>query len=403
MNKGFAAIFAVILVLVFILGILSVFLIRQEKGFLNNIHASFQAYYLAESGIEDALLRIKNDPSLSGFSYFFEVDNGDVEVNISENIGGVLTIISKGRYRENIQRVKVRYRISSENISFHYGAQAGEEGIVMRNNSTIIGNVFSNGNISGGSGVEITDSVIVSGDKIEQVQVGGSLKTHNCYNSQIQGDLYLSGESDCQIQGDTEEIEGVEPIPFPISEETIEKWKKETEVETISGDYYVEEIEYLGPVKIEGDLHLEVGSSLRLQGTVLVSGDLTIRNNAVLELDEDYYHDSSGVIIVEGKTVVRPGAILRGSGQEGSYLMVLSLNNSLEEAVRIDNTSDAGIFYVPYGAVLLNQRVKVREATAYKIILQENSEIEYEIGLQNIFFSSGAGGSWEILSWEKIK
>jgi len=103
------------------------------------------------------------------------------------------------------------------------------------------------------------------------------------------------------------------------------------------------------------------------------------KNNAVLELDGDYYDDLSGVIIVEGKTRIRPGAVLRGSGEQGSYIMVVSLNESLENAVQIDNTSDAGIFYVPYGAVLLNQRVKIREATAYKIILQEKAEIEYEI------------------------
>ncbi len=403
MKKGFAAIFIVIIVFVIIFTLFSVFLFRQKLGFLNNLHNSFQAYYLAESGIEDALLRIKNNPSLSDFSYAFETEKGIVEVDISENIGGVLNIISKGEFLDTTQRIRVRYQIDSENISFHYGAQAGEGGISMGNNSIIEGNVFSNGDIIAKTGsVDVTDSVIAK--TIDNINIGQDAMAYNCLNAEIIGNLFFVDQQSCQVEGNIEQIEGIEPKDFPISEEIIERWVKEAKAgEVIDRDYLVEGIESFGPAHIKGDLELSNNSTLRMEGTVLVSGDLLVRNNSVLELDQDYYQDLSGVIIVEGESQIRPGGILRGSGQQSSYLMLLSLNKSLEKAIQIDNTSDGGIFYAPYGTILLKQRIIAREVTAYKIILEQNAEISYEIGLENLFFSSGAGGGWSVLSWEKIK
>ncbi len=407
-RKGFAALFITLLILVVVFGIiisLTVLSLNQQR-ISRNLTASSQAYYTAQAGIEDALIRIKNRLIFSQ-SYGFEVGDSLVLVEISDNIGGVRTITSSGNVSDRIRKIQVNYGSSSVHVSFYYGAQAGEGGVIMRNNSLIKGNVFSNGSILGSGRADITDSVIVAGEKIDNVKIGGDAKVYNCYNSTIQGDLFyvIGGTVNCDIVGISDEIGEINKEDFPISEEVINDWKKEAEQteEVIFGNYDVGGIDFLGPVHIQGDLTLKVNSTLKMQGIILVSGDLKIENNAVLELDENYYHSLSGVLIVEGKVVIRPGGTVRGLVEQGSYIMIVSLNDCLENAVQIDNTSDGGIFFVPYGTILLNQNIKIREATAYKIILRERAEIEYEIGLEDVFFSSGKGGGWEILNWKEIE
>lgn len=403
-QKGFAALLITLLILAVVFGIIisiSVLALNQHK-ISANIIASTRAYYAAEAGAEDALLRLTNklgfDPT-----YEFQFSDIYITVDISDIIGGSRIITATGNTIGRIRKIQVNYAISSQHVSFYYGAQAGEGGVVMRNNSLINGNVFSNGDIIGMANADVTDNVIVSGGKLDKVRVGGSAKVDNCYNSSIQGDLFYVNNNTCSVVGETEQIAEIAPEDFVISEEIIDNWQNEAkEGDFISGDYEVYGFETLGPAHIEGDLTLTNNSNLRMQGNILVSGNFRVENNAVLELDEEHYYSLSGVLIVEGKSVIRPGANLRGSGQPGSYLMLVSLNNSLDNAIQIDNTSEGGIFFAPYGAILLNQSIKIREATAYKIILQEKAEILYETGLENIFFSSGTGGGWEVLNWKEI-
>jgi len=407
-EKGFAALFITIIILIVLFVIIAglIFLALKESQISANITRSNNAYYVAEAGIEDALFRVKRNPAFQNISYAFGVGAGNAEIDISENIGGSLTITSRGEFLGAFRKIRVVYQIDFESVSFHYGAHAGEGGVEMRNNSIIYGNVFSNGNILGDQHADITDSVICAGEKIEKVSIGENAKVKNCYDSSIEGDLfYLAGGTiDCDVSGFEYEVGEVNPEDFPIPEETVEKWKDQAkEGEIISGNYTVNGVDYLGPAHIQGNLIVDNNSNLKMQGVILVSGDLTIRNNAILDLDEEYYDSFSGVIIVEGQVRLRPGGFIRGSGHPASYLMAVSLNNSLTDAIRIDNTSDGGIFFAPNGAILLNQNIKIREATAYKIILEQNAEIEYEIGLGNVFFSSGAGGGWKVLSWKEVE
>ncbi len=403
-QKGFAALLIILLILAVVFGILtglSLLALNQHKISVN-LAASSRAYYMAEAGIEDALLRIKNRLSLSP-SYQLTGPYARADIVISEGIGGSRTIVASGNSAGRVRKIQVSYAISSQHVSFYYGAQAGEGGVEMRNNSLIRGNVFTNGSIIGAPNADITDNVIVASGQLDRVRVGGNAKVDQCLNSQIAGDLFYVSGNNCSVDGQTEQITDIASEEFAISPTTVNQWQAEAEEgEIIETDYEVHGFDSLGPAHIKGDLKLNENSVLKMQGNILVSGNLRIENNAVLELDEDYYHSFSGVLIVEGLSRIRPGGVLRGSGQPGSYLMLVSLNDSLENAIQVDNTSKGGIFFAPYGAILLNQNIEIREATAYKLILQERAEILYETGLENVFFSSGIGGGWEVLSWQEI-
>ena len=97
-QKGFAALFITILVLAIMLGLAFsiTILVLSRQRISKNIVKSTQAYYIAEAGIEDALLRLKENPTIPSLSYGINVGQGVGNVDISDTIGGSRTIISQG-------------------------------------------------------------------------------------------------------------------------------------------------------------------------------------------------------------------------------------------------------------------------------------------------------------------
>ena len=95
-------------------------------------------------------------------------------------------------------------------------------------------------------------------------------------------------------------------------------------------------------------------------------------------------------------------AIIRGSGEEGSYLMLLTTSPA-NPALIVNNNADAGIFYASNGFIEINNDVSLREATAYGLHLNNNAVIQYDIGIANMLFSSGPGSGWGIENWQEIE
>ena len=419
-EKGFAAIFITILILVIILGIalsLIVLVLGQEL-ISRNITKSNQSYYLAEAGIEDALLRFAKNLNWST-PYALSLAGGTTTIEISNIIGGSRTITSTGNASNRIRKIQVVYKISTQQISFYYGAQVGDGGMLMGNNSRVEGNIYSNGSVmpaKGGDRGFVADSITVArnGNRIEGLQVGKDAKVHTCKDSNITGVLtYVSGGSlqNC-FAGQTINTQPneIQPIDLPISQGQIDTWKSEAQGGgIISGDYTISggATQSLGPIKITGNLLVDNNATLNMTGTIWVAGNLRIDNNSTIKLDSDSYYSNSGVIVVDGKIKVRPGVSLRGSGQVGSYFMLLSTNpettDTVNPAIDIDNTSEGAIFYTTQGLIVLRNRIEAREVTGYKVFLDNNAEIEYESGLENATFTSGPGGSWEVASWKEIE
>lgn len=419
-EKGFAALFLSILVLaiIFVLGVSITVLTLGQQKISGNIIKSTQAYYTAEAGIEDALLRLTQAKVWSS-PYNLSVGDTLATIEISDIIGGSRTITSKGDFLNRIRKTQIVYQISSQKISFYYGAQIGDGGMEMGNNARIGGNVFSNGSVipaRGGDKGYIDNSIIVakSGNRIEGLIVGEDAMAHTCKESIIGGNLtYVSGGSilNCDVGGSVNERPNqIEPEGLPISQEQIDSWKSDAESEeVISGDYTISggTTENLGPKKITGNLLVDNNATLNMTSTLWVAGNLRIDNGATIQLDSNFYGSNSGVIVVDGKVKIRPNTYLKGTGQEGSYLMMLSTNPEVSDetnpAIDIDNTTEGAIFYGQNGLIVLRNNVVAREVTSYKIFIDNNAEIIYESGLENVFFSSGPGGSWEVASWREIE
>ena len=413
-KKGVVVILATILVLaagliiVLSAGYISLNAIRSAR---NNIYSA-QAYYLAEAGIEDSLLRLRKGMDFSQ-SNSLTIDGRIVTIEMSDPIGGSRTITSSGDVFDRIRKLRVVFVIKTDNVSFYYGAQAGDGGVEMENNSRIKGNVFSNGSIKGINGkgyIDYTAKVATIGSGIEGLIIGEDAYTHNCKDCTITGSLYYSGggQENCDASQGIKDHPVQEIEDLPISDEQITKWKDEALVGgvfinnyTVAGGF----VDSLGPRKIEGNLVLENNATLIVNGTIWVVGNLILNNNALIKLASGY-GSLSGVLVVDGRIEVKNDVVIEGSGEDGSYFMLLSTNGSLvldAPAIDIINTAQGAIFYASDGLIRLRNNIQVREATGYKLHLDNNAVIEYESGLEDVGFTSGPGGSWELIDWLEIE
>jgi hypothetical protein len=136
-----------------------------------------------------------------------------------------------------------------------------------------------------------------------------------------------------------------------------------------------------------------------LTGTVYVTGNITISNSAKIKLDSSY-GSLSGIILSDG--IISPSNLstLQGSGQSGSYLLVLSTNTS-DTAITVSNNASGAIFYTSAGGITVSNNFSAREVTGYKLIMSNSASITYESGLSNVFFTSGPLAGWKVTSWQE--
>lgn len=123
-----------------------------------------QALYLAQAGIDKAINQLNLDANYSGETGT-PLGAGELTVSVATLDGNNKRVTSTAYIPDNqnplaVRTVKATVNITTADISFNNGVQVGEGGLSMGNNSSVEGNVFSNGSISGSG--EITGDVIVA-------------------------------------------------------------------------------------------------------------------------------------------------------------------------------------------------------------------------------------------------
>lgn len=159
-SRGFAGIIALLtvctIVLILTFSISSSLL--AKKRISRNILNSINSYYLAESGIEDAVYRKINGMSLP--SGALALNGASINQTFTTN-GDEVTIDSVSNYNNYYKKVKTVLSITTSDVAFHYGVQVGEGGLEMANGSSIDGNLYSDGSVTG-----VTTSATITGDVI---------------------------------------------------------------------------------------------------------------------------------------------------------------------------------------------------------------------------------------------
>ena len=426
-QKGFIALYLTLLV-VFVLsgiGISAFVLISAQQNIIQNTKASLQAYYGAEAGLEDALFRVKNSLQInSPITLGTLIPNTNIVTTVT-GIGSVKTITAVGDHAARIRKVEAIYKASFVQAIFLYGTQAGEGGIKLGQNSTIIGNIYSNGSLEGSNGVLITGDAVVAGDgasgnKIKDIDVNGNAWAPSFEDCNVGGNIVFvsgGGVTSCFAGGTTtEQAEAITSAPLPITQNMIDEFKQIAQNGGIisSGDYTPEDnsSDSIGPGVIQGDMILKNNQSITLTGTVYVEGNIDIDNETKISLSLAYGKDS-GVLLSDGWVHVKNNGELTGSGDEDSYLMVLSTlfckgsggENCThhDSAIDIHNNADGAIFYASDGMIHIHNNVAVTQITAWKLDLGNGVTLTYTTGLASPVFSSGPGGTFELSSWKEVE
>lgn len=383
--------------------------VRQFK-IASDLIYSRQSFFLSESGIEDAYYRLKNAKPI-GDSVSLSLGDNTVTTNITDSGYNEKTISSLGDV-SNRERKNEVVLSTGQGIAFNYGIQAGEGGFSMLNNAGVNGNVYSNGNISGGSnGSFISGTAIAAGvnGTINQVTVGqsgiGNAWAHTVNNSTIEGNLLCQIGSGNNKTCDTSQPDP-EPIPMPITQEMIDQWKLDAEAGGIvEGDLTIAEATSLGPKKITGNLI--INADLTVTDTIYVVGEISTANNVHVSLSPSY-GASGGILLTDGPINLSNNVIFEGSGTENTFVMLVTTSSCPEgcsgvNALEIANNVGAVILNAQNGTAHLNNNVTLNEIVAKEISMDQNAVVNYLSGLANTSFTSGPSGGWNIKSWKEVE
>jgi hypothetical protein len=392
-----------------------------------NLSESRQGYYLAESGIEDIFYRMKkglSTPSSSTLTL-----NGETTTITVDDVFPGKVITSIGDNDGYIRKVQVK-AILGNGISFHYGIQAGNGGFSMQNSSSVTGNVFSSGPVIGSSSNYINGDVVSAGlnGLIYGIHATGTVFAHSLGNSAqttfADKDAYYFSSKTNTVVGGTSYPGSPDqpPAPLPISDAQIAAWENDAAAGgTISacdasGNYVVNTSVSLGPKKIACNLVVKSASGvLTVTGPLWVTGDITFQTGPTMRISPSL--GSSNVAVIADNPADRSGSgvisvgqttVFQGSGAPGSFVFLISQNNSAEmggsvTALSMNQGASALVGYASHGLVSLSQSVGVREITAYKIALTQSANVTYDTGLPSVLFQAGPSGGYEISSWKEIE
>src|SRR3989344_5883135 len=162
-ERGFAAMISVLAVmalgLLFSSGFLFVTL-RNSEALKNEINSA-QSYYAAEAGIEDAIYRVRYNLN-TGISNTVTIGDFTATTTVV-TAGNTKTIAAQGGGHNVIRNAQTTLTVDTSEADFFYGVQVGEGGVEMDQNSTIIGSIYSNGNVIGSSGARIAGDAWIAG------------------------------------------------------------------------------------------------------------------------------------------------------------------------------------------------------------------------------------------------
>lgn len=397
------------------------------------------ALEIAEAGIESAIWKVNNSPGYTG-----ETDtaynNGVYTVTIS-SITASQKVIKVDSYIPNstnpvAHRTVQVYATNVDNVGFSYAVQLGIGGLQMSNSSKVNGNIYSNGDIVGANSASITGSAVVAGTHtIQNIAINEDAYAYTISGSNITRDAYavnLSGTtvgrnvradsiSTCTINGnatyDTRSsctVAGTSTTPnnttfsqptaasLPIADDQVAQWEEDAAAGgTVGTQTLSSGTTNLGPIKINGNLDLSGFAIVNVTGTIWVTGNVSMRNSATIRLDTSY-GNLAGVMVVgmpgssaNGTITVQQNSQIMGTGQTGSYLLMLSEKVDLvNDAITVNNSGATSTFYAAHGIISVTSSAGLKEIVAALVKLGQTAQITYDNGFASSQFSSGPAGSW---------
>lgn len=390
---------------------------------------SKQSYFTAEAGSEDAYYRIKNNLATS-FPETLAVGGATSTVTVSVTGSNEQDILSVGDSRSLIRSVLKNITVT-DGFSFNFAVQVGLGGLLMKNDSDVIGNVYSNGMIAGDDKTKnfiVGDAVSAgSSGSISKIHATSSAYAHDISDSIIDRDAYYQTIDAGTTVGGVKFPGSADqpPVAMPIADSLLDQWEATAAAGGVISSpcpYKIDGSQTLGPVKINCDLEVSKdGTVVTLAGTVWVNGDIDIKNKPKFKVSDSLGNksvpivahsignpSSKGTINMDNEPTFF-GSESGGVPNPNSYVMFVSRNTSAEsggdiKAITAGNSVTGNLLlYAPHGEAELSNHVMLREVTAYQLTLKNATEVRYNIGLAQPLFVAGPGGQWKIKRWKESK
>ena len=377
---------------------------------------SKESFFLAESGQEDVIFRLKNALAVSDIETL-SLGSSTAETVILDESGSK-TITSTATSSSLVRKLQTKLDLG-QGFSFNYGVQVGEGGVHMKNTSKIQGNVFTSGPITAENSPIINGDAISAGPSglIEDIEVLANAYSHTIRDSYVGGDAFYQIISGTSVAGTSYPgSSGQATTSLPIPDSQIEIWKADAEAGGVSTLCTITTSTTIGPNKFNCSKLLIKGSpTVTFAGHVFVDGDIEFDNTANIVISPSLGGNSVAIIAHDESDEAGGGIItLKNSvnfnGPNENYFLLVSMNNDAEanggdtSAIDVQNSAEGDILvYAPHGKINLKNSAEIREVTAYEVEVQNSAEVIYETGLVNLLFSSGPSGGYSLNSWKEIE
>jgi hypothetical protein len=428
-NKGqVLLVVAVLFTIVTTAGIVGVSspIVRQIQ-IARNLELSKKSYFAAEAGSEDAFYKIKNNLATS-FPESLTLDDSEISISSTITGAGEQEVTSRAETNNHVRTVLKDVTVT-DGFSFSFALQVGIGGLIMENNSQVVGNVYANGPIqgSGASANIIRGDAVSAGSSgsISGVRATSSAYAHTISNSTVDRDAYFTSISNTTVGGTQYPGSADQPtVAMPIPDSLLDQWEQAAvDGGTINSPcpYNISSgVVHLGPAKINCSLTISGNATeVHLDGPVFVNGNLTVNNNPRIKVSDTVGNKSVPIITRSissptsaGTITLNNNPLFYGSESNGapnpdSYVMLVSRNTSASvggsvKAITAGNNITGNLLvYAPYGEIEIANNAVLRQVTAHRLRIKNNTIIYYTIGLAQPLFVEGPGGEWKISRWRE--
>lgn len=337
-----------------------------------------QAANLAEAAIDKALWQLNQTAG----AYTGETNTqlgsvGTFTISIADKSANVKTItatgfVPKSTNPQATRTIKVDAVIDTTQISFHYAVQVGTDGVSMANSSIINGTVYTNGNITG------SGSSIINGEAYAHGSISSpdpTILVLPPHPSAPKTDLPILNYQDYKdpaLAGGTIDCT-VTPAECEITADTD-----------------------IGPKKYVGNLNIGGNAKVTLNGSIWVTGNLSVTQGGTEVKLADSFGSKGTVIVVDGLISVTQGGTFKPTTASPKGYILVATTSAASNAISIGNSGANAIFYTLAGGANLSQTASVNTIVANSLSLQNNANLTYDSGLTKAQFTSGPSASWQL-------
>ena len=399
-------------------------LVASQHRVAKEMQLAKQSLALAEGALEEVVYRHKNGLNVSSTEVLIEGIT-TVTTDTTNTLDG-MDVVSVSDHAGRIRKLET-VLIEGDGASFAFGVQTDNGGIFLENNSEVLGNIYSNGPIVGHGLNRVTGTAISAGPSgyIYEIHATGSMYAHEIEDSYTEEDAYYQ-VIDVGTVVDGTKYPGSPDLAtttLPISDAMLDSWADyasssdvlEAECIAAGGTIVYDADVTLGPAKIPCDVEFEKFPVITIAGVLWIEGDVSFTQGPEFEIHPGIGNKSVPIIVddpadrlTSGRVDMANSGSWSGNGNR-SYLLLVSRNESAEQggsevAIGITNsTGGALITYAPHGEINMRNNTDLTEITAYRVRLENNTQVIYDTGLASAIFNTGPGGGYVIDSWTEVE